>query len=156
MFTSSVSPKSLLVAFVAVFVSGCAGLNDPYDPYYGGGGSGGGYGGGYGNRQPPPPPNYGGYYGNGYNNGYGYGDGYDRRERERLEEERRRLERERERLEQERQRQDVYRPPPLPPRPAPDRCPPGFSPSENKCSTEERRRGCKDIRMPSGLGCVHR
>ena len=152
MFTYSVSPKSLLIAFVAVFVSGCAGLNDPYDPYYGGGGSGGGYG----NRQPPPPSNYGGYYGNGYNNGYNYGDGYDRRERERLEEERRRLERERERLEQERQRQDVYRPPPPPPRPAPDRCPPGFSPSENKCSNEERRRGCKDIRMPSGLGCVHR
>ena len=152
MFMYSVSSKSLLIAFVAVFVSGCAGLNDPYDPYYGGGGSGGGYG----NRQPPPPSNYGGYYGNGYNNGYGYGDGYDRRERERLEEERRRLERERERLEQERNRQDVYRPPPPPLRPAPDRCPRGFSPSENKCSTEERRRGCKDIRMPSGLGCVHR
>lgn len=152
MFMYSVSSKSLLIAFVAVFVSGCAGLNDPYDPYYGGGGSGGGYG----NRQPPPPSNSGGYYGNGYNNGYNYGDGYDRRERERLEEERRRLERERERLEQERNRQDVYRPPPPPLRPAPDRCPRGFSPSENKCSTEERRRGCKDIRMPSGLGCVHR
>ena len=152
MFMYSVSSKSLLIAFVAVFVSGCAGLNDPYDPYYGGGGSGGGYG----NRQPPPPSNSGGYYGNGYNNGYNYGDGYDRRERERLEEERRRLERERERLEQERNRQDVYRPPPPPLRPVPDRCPRGFSPSENKCSTEERRRGCKDIRMPSGLGCVHR
>jgi hypothetical protein len=150
------SQRSLLVAFLIAFVSGCAGLNDPYDPYYGGGGSGGGYGGGYGNRQPPPPSNSGGYYGNGYNNGYNYGDGYDRRERERLEEERRRLERERERLEQERNRQDVYRPPPPPLRPAPDRCPRGFSPSENKCSTEERRRGCKDIRMPSGLGCVHR
>lgn len=37
-----------------------------------------------------------------------------------------------------------------------DRCPPGFSPSEQKCSQNERRRGCKDIRLPSGLGCVNR
>src|SRR6187402_1555423 len=39
---------------------------------------------------------------------------------------------------------------------APDRCPPGFSPSEQKCSQQERARGCKDIRLPSGLGCVNR
>jgi hypothetical protein len=37
-----------------------------------------------------------------------------------------------------------------------DRCPSGFQPSEQKCSPEERRRGCKDIRTPSGLGCVKR
>jgi hypothetical protein len=37
-----------------------------------------------------------------------------------------------------------------------DSCPPGFRPSEQKCSPEERRRGCKDMRMPSGLGCVRR
>lgn len=37
-----------------------------------------------------------------------------------------------------------------------DRCPAGYSPSEQKCSQEERRRGCKDIRLPSGLGCVRR
>ena len=35
-------------------------------------------------------------------------------------------------------------------------CPAGFSPSEQRCSPEERRRGCKDIRMDSGLGCVKR
>ena len=35
-------------------------------------------------------------------------------------------------------------------------CPSGFKQSENKCSSEERRRGCKDIRMPGGLGCVNR
>jgi hypothetical protein len=35
-------------------------------------------------------------------------------------------------------------------------CPPGFQPSENKCSTEERRHGCKDVRLSNGLGCVHR
>jgi hypothetical protein len=35
-------------------------------------------------------------------------------------------------------------------------CPPGFSPSEQKCSNEERRRGCKDMRLPGGLGCVRR
>lgn len=37
-----------------------------------------------------------------------------------------------------------------------DHCPSGFSPSERKCSNEERRRGCKDMRLPSGLGCVKR
>lgn len=37
-----------------------------------------------------------------------------------------------------------------------EQCPPGFSPSERKCSHEERRRGCKDMRLPGGLGCVHR
>jgi len=37
-----------------------------------------------------------------------------------------------------------------------DRCPAGFQPSERKCSPDERRRGCKDIRTPSGLGCVNR
>ena len=35
-------------------------------------------------------------------------------------------------------------------------CPSGFQPSEQKCSTEERRRGCKDMRLPGGLGCVRR
>lgn len=35
-------------------------------------------------------------------------------------------------------------------------CPPGFQPSEQKCSPEERRRGCKDMRLPGGLGCVRR
>lgn len=35
-------------------------------------------------------------------------------------------------------------------------CPPGFSPSEQKCSNDERRRGCKDMRLPGGLGCVRR
>lgn len=37
-----------------------------------------------------------------------------------------------------------------------ERCPAGFSPSERKCTQDERRRGCKDIRLPNGLGCVKR
>ena len=41
-------------------------------------------------------------------------------------------------------------------RPSQDRCPEGFQPSENRCRPEERARGCKDIRLPSGLGCVRR
>ena len=41
-------------------------------------------------------------------------------------------------------------------RPSQDRCPAGFSPSERKCTQAERRRGCRDIRLPSGLGCVSR
>ena len=141
--------RVLVLSVVAVSaLSGCGPLNDPYDPYYG--------------NQPPARPYGGGYYGGDpyYGSGpyYGGSSSYDRRERERLEEERRRLERERERLERERDRQDSYRPPPPPPRPPAqyDRCPAGFSPSEDKCSKEERKRGCKDIRMPSGLGCVKR
>ncbi len=39
---------------------------------------------------------------------------------------------------------------------APERCPSGFSPSENKCSSAERKKGCKDMRLPGGLGCVRR
>jgi hypothetical protein len=143
--------RSFFVALVAASAfSGCSQLNDPYDPYYG--------------SQPPARPYGGGYYGGDpyYNSGPYYGGSTysDRRERERLEEERRRLERERDRLERERERQESYRPPPPPPAARPpasyDRCPAGFSPSENKCSKEERKQGCKDIRMPSGLGCVNR
>lgn len=37
-----------------------------------------------------------------------------------------------------------------------EHCPSGFRPSEDKCRPEERRKGCKDIRMPGGLGCVNR
>ena len=37
-----------------------------------------------------------------------------------------------------------------------EECPAGFRPSEQKCSPEERRRGCKDMRLPGGLGCVRR
>lgn len=37
-----------------------------------------------------------------------------------------------------------------------EHCPAGFHPSEQKCSPEERRRGCKDIRLSGGLGCVKR
>lgn len=135
------SSRYLLSAALALSLlsfGGCAELNDPY---YRGGNSGG----------------YDPYYG-----GYGH-DAYDhRRERDRDRWERRELERERERLEEERERleeerrrdQGSYAPPPPPP--PQDRCPPGYSPSERKCSPDERRRGCKDIRLPSGLGCVNR
>ncbi len=37
-----------------------------------------------------------------------------------------------------------------------EECPPGFRQSEQKCSPDERRRGCKDMRLPGGLGCVRR
>lgn len=121
---------------ISIVASGCAGLNDP------GYGYGGPYGGGpYG----APQPAYGGYYGN---------DPYYRREQQELQRERERLENERRKLERERERQPSYQPPPS--RPQPERCPPGFSPSEQKCSREERRRGCRDMRLPGGLGCVSR
>lgn len=123
---------------------GCAQLNDPN---------------GYGYNQPSygyggQPGYYGGspYYGGGY--GYPSQGSYDRRERERLERERERLEDERRRLEEERRREQqapVYNRPPRE-----ERCPAGFSPSEQKCSREERQRGCRDMRLPGGLGCVSR
>ncbi len=134
--------KNCLLSLLGLAIfsfTGCAELFDPnysnnnsgyYDPYYGNSG----YNGGYNNR------------------------GYDR-ERDRIRDERRDLERERERAERERERlqaeREAYRPPPPPPVRV-DRCPSGFSPSEQKCSSEERRRGCRDIRTPSGLGCVSR
>lgn len=120
-------------------MSGCAELADPYN---------GGY---YGGGDP--------YYGSSYDD---YEYRRTRRERWELERERERLEDERERLEREREEaaRNPYVPPPPPPpsRPAPsqDRCPAGFSPSERKCTPQERRGGCKDIRLPSGLGCVRR
>lgn len=137
----------------ATLLSGCANLNDPYGTGgYGGnygGNYGGGYGGNYGGGYAPPPPYYGG-------GGY-YGNNYDaQREQRELERERRRLEEERRRLEQERRLQQ-NQPPAQPPISRPvDRCPPGFSPSEQKCSPQERSNGCRDIRLPSGLGCVSR
>ena len=39
---------------------------------------------------------------------------------------------------------------------AAEHCPSGFQPSEQKCTQSERRNGCKDIRLPGGLGCVNR
>lgn len=36
------------------------------------------------------------------------------------------------------------------------RCPSGYQPSERKCTAEERKRGCKDMRLSNGLGCVRR
>ncbi len=149
---SIISCVALVLGFVLLVASGCANLNDPF----GGGGGGGGYGGygngGYGNG------GYGnGGYGNGgYGNG-GYGNGgynNNRREQQELERERERLENERERL--ERERENVYRPPAAPPRQVFERCPAGFTPSEQKCTQDERRRGCRDMRLPGGLGCVDR
>jgi hypothetical protein len=141
-------PRKLISIFLLslILATGCAELNNP----------GGGY---YGSRDP--------YYDNSRRDGY-YNDDYDRerhqarRERERLEDERERAQSERERLEQERraieaeraraaaerQRQENHR--------REERCPSGFSPSERKCSDKERRNGCRDMRLPGGLGCVSR
>ena len=37
-----------------------------------------------------------------------------------------------------------------------EHCPSGFSPSERKCTPDEREEGCRDVRLPGGLGCVSR
>lgn len=129
--------RLFLLTMLCAF-SGCTELNSPYgsnsryeDPYY---------------RRPSYDYDRDSY--------------YDRKrdiknERRDLERERDRVEAERARLERERARSEaaaVHRPPVR----QPERCPSGFSPSENKCSPEERRRGCKDMRLPGGLGCVRR
>jgi hypothetical protein len=126
-------PAFALVSILTL--AGCTDINSPYsDPY-----------GGYGDP----------YYGS--NDDY-----YRRREWERTRRERHELERERDRIDAERrrledERRDTYRSPPPPPVPrVQERCPAGFSPSERKCTNEERRHGCKDMRLPGGLGCVHR
>lgn len=96
-----------------------------------------------------------------YGNSYDYNDRssyYNRKERDRLERERIELERERTRLERERlereRRNDLRGA--VPANPPAMTCPPGFSPSERKCTVEERRKGCRDMRLPNGLGCVDR
>ena len=129
-----------LISICSMLVLGsCAGLNDPNNPY------GGGY----------SAPSYG------YDD-YSYQRERDRQREERheLREDREQLEEDRRRLEEEQRRQwEAHHKPPIrehtQERP-PERCPSGFEPSERKCSPEERRRGCKDMRLPGGLGCVHR
>ncbi len=37
-----------------------------------------------------------------------------------------------------------------------EQCPAGFEESEEKCTSEERAEGCKDIRLDNGTGCVDR
>lgn len=123
-----------LLLLLVLALPGCGNLNDPY-----------------------APSPYGSSYDRDYDRDEYYRNrDYDRkrdlrRERERLEEERERLERERR---EHREHNEWQRPPPPPRRE--EHCPSGFSPSERKCSTEERRHGCKDMRLPGGLGCVSR
>jgi hypothetical protein len=144
------------IAFSVLYLlSGCDALNNsysrPYDSRYDN--RSGGY---YDPYARDPYQN---------NNDYYYQQEAQRRERDRLYNEQRRLDHERNRIEGERERlrneerqnlQNQYTPPPPPPRPREERCPSGFQPSENKCSREERRRGCQDMRLPGGLGCVKR
>jgi len=130
------TPHSLITVLLLGSLTACADLGDPYYS---------------------PQPSYG--YGGGYDPYY-RDDYYSDRERERIRRERRELNRERDRLEYERDRldreRDQYNRPPPPPPPREERCPSGFTPSERKCTTEERRNGCKDMRLPGGLGCVKR
>lgn len=83
---------------------------------------------------------------------------YIAREKDRLELDRERLESERAQFNAERRYKDSLEQRPTAPPVAAraERCPSGFVPSEQKCTGEERKHGCKDIRLPGGLGCVHR
>lgn len=108
------------------------------------------------NMNDPYYNNSGRYYDDGrYNPRYTSGRDryYNERERDRIENERRdlaierdRLERERERLERQKDR-EARRPAPQ----APETCPSGWRPGS--CSKKDRKHGCKDKRMPRGLGC---
>jgi hypothetical protein len=87
--------------------------------------------------------------------GYDYNDRYSGRSRyDSSDKERRQLALERERLEQERRNLESQREQSS--RAVRDECPPGFQQSERKCTDQERRRGCRDVRTPGGLGCVKR
>jgi hypothetical protein len=110
------------------------GYNQPYPQNYGG----------YGNGYQAPPPGY-----NSYDNNY---QQQIRNQEAALAEERRRLQREREQLEA----QQRHPAPPPPQTYRRESCPGGFRPSEQKCSPQERRKGCQDMRLPGGLGCVRR
>lgn len=68
------------------------------------------------------------------------------RERDREEQQRRRVEEERARQEAQRQYEQRQQ----------DHCPAGFHETNRKCSDNERRHGCKDIKTPSGLRCINR
>lgn len=130
--------KITLLSLLSLTIVGCAEFSNP-----------GSYGGGYGS---------GGYNDPYYD--YDRDEYYRERERDRIRDEQKDLDRERRKLDRERdelerQRERASRPPPPPPPPV-ERCPSGFSPSERKCSKEERKRGCKDMRLPGGLGCVSR
>jgi hypothetical protein len=142
------SALATILLLTGVSLSGCIDPNAPGYPY----------------GSPDPYPIGGGYSG-GYGSPYYRDRDYDRRERREIERERREIERERDRVARdrerdrieeerrqlERERQRVYSSPRRE-----ESCPPGFSPSEQKCSSEERRRGCRDMRLPGGLGCVDR
>jgi hypothetical protein len=137
---------SITLVLLSFGLTGCAELLDPNYGYggnpYGNGYSGNGYnGGGYGN---------GGYYDPYYNNNRRREQRLNQEEEE-LREERRRIDAQRRQVEAQREAQS-YSPPPQ----QRERCPSGFSPSENKCSKAERRNGCRDMRLPGGLGCVSR
>lgn len=135
-----VSRIACISALLLVSLTGCVDV-DPYST-----GGSGGY------RDP--------YYGD-----YRYDDRSRRRswdeqrdlrhERRELERERDRTEAERRRFEEEKARRD-HEAREAERRRSQERCPSGYSPSENKCSPEERRRGCSDIRLSNGMGCVRR
>ena len=158
----------LFFALIGTGLGGCAEFMDPN----------------YGSQYPSSGPGYGnsGYgnsgYGNNRNNDPYYHDhgSYDdnryhdyERDRRRAERERERMEEERERLEQERERQhdedqrrrfddlrlqqQHQQPAPPPPR---EGCPSGFHETDRKCSDDERRHGCKDIKTSSGVRCINR
>lgn len=144
----TISIRSLLLLSLVFTLGACAELTNPSS-------GGGGY----------PPGNYSGGYRDPYGGYYDDRDYYrHQREAERARQERREVERERDRLEEERERLEEerrrareaarHRNPP-PPKQV-DRCPSGFSPSDRKCEQHERKRGCKDMRTPSGMLCVHR
>lgn len=138
----------ILFSLVAISSLGCSELGNGL----------GGYGGDSG-----PGVNYGS------RGGYGYGGGDPYYEQQRNWQQQREIDRQREDLERQREQirkerweaEHIARPPiehfPIqqPPR-REEHCPSGYSPSENKCSSEERKHGCSDMRLPGGLGCVRR
>ena len=133
--------RSLLyIASIAVLTS-CIGHENgsvsapgyPYPYYYGG----------------YPPPGVGSDY---YRHRHRYRHRQRQEDRERLREEREELRRDRREFEREKKRFEQEQ---KSSSPAKDRCPPGFSPG-GRCTKQERKAGCKDMRSASGIPCIKR
>ena len=104
------------------------------------------------------PPAYNDHYPRSYDRPNYDSDYYRRERRDDRERDRREMARERERLEHERRKfehersrnqEHDRRPPP----PRVESCPSGFHPGGHRCSKADRRRGCKDMKMPGGTTC---
>jgi hypothetical protein len=148
------NPNIVLLIFI-FFTSSCADLNYPL---------------GVGTNSAPinyPYDPYGNYPAD---RTYGEQDYYYREQARQNQQEKWKLMRERERLQDERDRLERsqrwqtqtpsgYALPQLNNNSRPperERCPAGFHETTSRCSDRDRKKGCKDLKLPQGLRCINR